>query len=86
MIPCRAGVKWVHARPFGGQYPDKPLATSGASLAAAEALLAERQRWQQDKPACQDYNAACKDWAAHGEVCTGVERAAGGLLTLLNGP
>ncbi len=67
-FPPRAGVKWIHARPFGGRYPDKPLATSGASLAAAEQMLADRERWQVDKPACQDHNAACKDWAAHGEV------------------
>lgn len=38
-----AGVKWVHAKPFGAAYPEQPLATSGASLAAAEKLLEIKQ-------------------------------------------
>ncbi|PRW61425.1 Prolyl 4-hydroxylase subunit alpha-1 [Chlorella sorokiniana] len=64
-----AGVKWIHTEPFGARYPAKPLATSGASLAASEEMLAERERWQVEKPACQDHNPACPDWAAHGQ-CT----------------
>lgn len=65
---CRAGVKWIHAAPFAGRYPDKPLTTSGASLSETEEILAERERWLVDKPACQDNNPACPDWAAQGEV------------------
>lgn len=64
-----AGVKWIHAAPFAGRYPDKPLTTSGASLSETEEILAERERWLVDKPACQDNNPACPDWAAQGE-CT----------------
>jgi len=37
-----AGVKWIHAAPFGGGYPQQPLATAGASLAQAERLLAQK--------------------------------------------
>lgn len=37
-----AAVKWIHARSFGGLYPPKPLATSGASLMVAEAMLQAR--------------------------------------------
>lgn len=43
-------VKWIHAKPFGGPYPNHPLATSGASLERAERLLAQKQvRLQQQQ-------------------------------------
>jgi len=65
----RAGVKWIHAKPFGGPYPSRPLATSGESLARAERLLEEKQARKEVPTApCTDINEACRGWADIGEV------------------
>lgn len=64
-------VKWIHAKPFGGPYPPRPLATSGESLARAEQLLEEkRARREAPAEACVDKNEGCRDWADAGE-CQG---------------
>ncbi|KAI3432297.1 hypothetical protein D9Q98_003857 [Chlorella vulgaris] len=65
-----AGVKWIHAAPFGGGYPQQPLATAGASLAQAERLLAQKLATKEvPLPACNDDSEQCQDWAKAGE-CT----------------
>lgn len=63
-------VKWIHAKPFGSGYPERPLATSGDSLARAERLLEQKmQRKEVQRPACIDKNEGCRGWADGGE-CT----------------
>lgn len=54
-----AAVKWIHARPFGGLYPPKPLATSGASLMAAEAMLQARLVSEPVWKCCWQTSVAC---------------------------
>lgn len=74
----RTAVKWIHAKPFGGPYPPRPLATSGESLARAEQLLEEkRARREAPAEACVDKNEGCRDWADAGEVRQAGRRAGG---------
>lgn len=65
----RTGVKWIHARTFGGPYPARPLETTGASLARSQQRL-DQKRAAQAVPqlVCKDDSDSCQRWSGEGEV------------------
>jgi hypothetical protein len=80
----RTGVKWIHARTFGGPYPAQPLETTSASLARAQQRLDQKKAAQAvPQLVCKDDSANCKRWSDDGEV-SGLGWAAGGRVGMVS--